>query len=275
MSEVEKVKIFTNQSIEIDDKDLVKLDAEERAKEEVRRGGPVEIEDLDPDQPYSMEIVKPRAVDLRKLYKLAKKPIPADIEATLGPKIPVLIYHGFTPFHKPGVRPKAVWGMGYEVSLRGLTDVNTVSVEPEDELTEKGEFKGKVDVGLAVGGKMQVKPDALKTLDKLPGFDLHKAEVNVTTDNNFSLAINLKFSALKIQSGAVGSGGAKWNIYRQEERIDVFQPLLQTILVPEGTKRLKMVVQTWIRRRGRFFGLLKGRAWMWDPLEYSVSLSGL
>jgi hypothetical protein len=89
------------------------------------------------------------------------------------------------------------------------------------------------------------------------------------------LLIAINFSALKIQAGPIGAGGARWNIYRQQERIDLFQPLLQTLLIPSDLNRLKMSVKTWIRRSGKFGGLIGARAWEFKPVNFTVSLSGL
>ena len=50
--------------------------------------------------------------------------------------------------------------------------------------------------------------------------------------------------------------------HRYKNYLDVNQPLLQTIMVNRGTKRIEMRVETWVRRSGRFFGLMERDHWV-------------
>jgi hypothetical protein len=77
---------------------------------------------------------------------------------------------------------------------------------------------------------------------------------------------------LEIQAGPVESGGAKWNFYRQAQRLDGFQPLLQTILVEETVTTLHVRIKTWVRSPGRFWGLGKTQEWQSDEISYDVSV---
>lgn len=234
-----------------------------------------EEDESDPDRPYDLEVVAPRAVDLRQLYRLAGKPLPPDIEAALGPRLPVLLYQGLTPFHKPGARPIGVWGMGYQVELEGGIDGRTAAIAPEDRLFRTGEIEATVDVGVGGGGELAVPETALAVLNEVPALPLHRARVHATGHARFGLALRLDFSLLQVQAAPLGAGGARWNLYRRAERLDRFQPLVQTLLVPEGTTRLALRLTTWVRRRGWFFGLLRGREWISRPERYEVSLERL
>jgi hypothetical protein len=100
------------------------------------------------------------------------------------------------------------------------------------------------------------------------------ASVYTTTDNQFSFALSLELSQLKVLAGPVGAGGARWDIYRTRERLDRFQPLVQTLFVPEDATSMNVKVHTWIKRRGKFFGLLSAREWTFPGQEFNVSLTG-
>jgi hypothetical protein len=86
------------------------------------------------------------------------------------------------------------------------------------------------------------------------------------------VALQVTFSILEVQAGPVNAGGARWNIYRGRDSIDTFQPLFQTMLVPAGTAKLRFEIRTWIRGSRRFFGLVNGREWTYDPKTFDVSL---
>ena len=72
------------------------------------------------DAPFDLGIPAPRAIDLRKLWKLAgKKPEP-EIAAALGPNIPVLLSHSVTAFPTQP-RPPRVWAIRYAASIFGVS----------------------------------------------------------------------------------------------------------------------------------------------------------
>jgi len=278
---MDTVRLSAGNATEIRDDLLVSLDeaVKARAALESPMGAgtalEAEPEELDPNERYDLEITKPRAVDLRKLWALAGKPAPADIQAALGPSVPILLYHGLTPFPRPGQSPGGVWGIGYQVQLADPDDAATVSLVPETEMTKVASIDQSVEIGLALGGEMAVPDSALEVVTAVPGITLHGVKVGATTDQRFALSIHLDLSLVKVLSGPVGAGGARWHLYRQEDRLDRFQPLLQTLLIPKGIDRLIMTITTWVRRRGLFFGLLGSRQWSPQPLSLEVSLEGL
>jgi len=270
------IRITTEQVEDVDDPILAELDDLFRAEEALLApmGDSQLSETLDPDRPYDLELVKPRAIDLRKLYKLAGKEIPNEIEAALGPSTPVLLYQGVTPFTRPGEAPRGVWGLGYEVRPVDL-DAATVALSPDTEVTRLGALESKVSIGLSAAGELAAPEAALAAANAIPGVALHNAQVEATTSTKLALAIRVEFSMVKVEAGPIGAGGARWNVYRVDERVVGFQPFIQTLLVPQKTKMLKLTVQPWVARRGRLFGVIGSRKFIPAPTTFEVSLEGL
>jgi hypothetical protein len=270
------VRVTTEAVEEVDDPVLAELDELHRAQEALLAPmGEAEPQPaLDPDRPYDLEVVKPRAIDLRDLYKRAGKDLPDDLEATLGPQVPVLLYQGVTPFTRPGETPRGVWGLGYEVRLSDV-DAATVALSPDTEVTRLGSLDSKVRVGISAGGALAPPEAALAVVNAIPGISLHNAELEATTSTEVALALHVEFSVVKVEAGPIGTGGARWNIYRVDQRVVGFQPLIQTILVPDKTRKLKVTVQPWVARRGMLFGLIGSRKFIPPPTDFEVSLEGL
>ena len=129
--------------------------------------------------------------------------------------------------------------------------------------------------GLEVGGGFQVPQETLQLTAQIPGLSLTGASLHATTDQTFGLALECSFSLLEVQAGPVGAGGVRWNLYRGRERIDTYHPLFHTLRIPEGTRSLRLVVEAWVRRSGRFFGLGRARHWHYPAQEFEVSFAGL
>jgi hypothetical protein len=266
-------------TVAVDDPVLARLDRAARAKEEMFRtmGGakkPAQDDDADANEGYDVEIVRPRAVDVRKLARLTGGAVPSDIDAALGGRVPVLLYHGMTPFNRKGRSPQEVWGMGYEVKL-AKGDGDTHSIAPQTQILKVGEWKQKFNVGISAGGTLGVPTVATTALAVVPGFELEGAKVQASTDQQFALMLGIELNFLEVQAGPESPGGARWNLYRQHERLDRFQPLFQTILVRPGVKSLDVTIQTWVRRAGFLGTSLGAREWVQKPVRHTVSLEGL
>jgi hypothetical protein len=225
----------------------------------------------DPDNPFDLSAASPHAIDVLKLYSLSGLKVPPTIEASRGSTIPILLCHGLTPFYKPGVEPTGVWGMGYTATLKDV-DAATVAVFPESKLLKVAQSRQELQFGLTAGGKIGVPDEGLALANQIPGVTMTGAELHATTNQEFGLAIRCSFSVLEVQAGPVGAGGARWNIYRTSERIDVFQPLFQTLLIPRGVERLCISVEMWVRRPFRFLAWTKVRQWLYPPVTFDVSL---
>jgi len=273
----ESLRLVTDSVREVEDPVLARLDRAARAKEAMLRPMGAAAKELAPSEEkgdYDVEIVRPRAVDVRKLARLAGAAVPADIDATLGGKVPVLLHHGMTPFHRAGRSPQEVWGMGYRVAILG--DVaDTHSFAPQSRVLKVGEWKQTFEIGLDVGGKLGVPTPATNALSLVPGVQLEGASVRAATDQSFILSLGIELNFLEIQAAPIDAGGARWNLYRQHERLDRFQPLLQTVLVKKGVTSIEVEISTWVRRAGLFGSTLGTREWVQAPRRHVVSLEGL
>ena len=261
-------------SEEVDDPLLDRLDAEVASSGEALRTttrGPAAGDD--PDDPFDVEVPRPAAYDLRKLYKLSGVEVPPEHAAALGARVPLLICHGLTPFYKGGRRPTGVWGFGYSARLIGV-DGDTVAFQPSSELIEVAKVDQDVKLGLDVGGSLNLAPD-LGVGAALPGISVPSAKVYASTRQDVGLAISCRFSVVAVQAGPLAAGGVRWNMYRAKQSIEAFQPLFQTLPVPSGVKMLQFEVETWIRRSGYLFGLVGARHWHYPAQAFQVSLEGV
>jgi hypothetical protein len=230
--------------------------------------------DTDEENPFDLTVAKPRAIDIARLYELAERELPVEIRAALGPRTAIMLCHCITPFYKPGQAPTGAWGMGYTITIKDL-DAATVSLSPSDAIKEVATLEQKLNVGIEAAGKLSVPNENLKLLNEIPGVSINGAEVGATNDTQFGLALSFSFCALKVQAGPVGAGGARWNLYRKGERIDLSQPLFHTLLIPSDTSQLNISIETWIRTPFQLFAWKRVRNWTYDPVEFEVSLQGL
>lgn len=241
---------------------------------DVAAGGPAEGPPAqDEEDPYKLEVIKPRALDLRILYELAGRSVPGEIEAALGATVPVLLYHGMTAFRQPGQGGGGLRGLGYESRLKDQQG-DTVSVSPDTRVKQFANLDQEIRVGIKAGGELEVPNEALQVVKLIPGVNLHGVELQVTNDTRFGLAIQFQFSIVEVQAGPIDPGGARWNLYRDAERLDRFQPLIQTLLLPDAVPSLDLEVNTWLRSRSGLFGLGASQ-WNYPTQTFTVELEGL
>jgi len=222
--------------------------------------------------PFNLEVAAPRAVDVARLYKLWHQNIPPAIAAALGPQFAVLLFHSVTPFYRPGQRAVGVASLGYTATLEQPGCV-TASLFPESKLVNYGKIEAELQLGLDCGGALAVPKETLALADAaVPGLHIGGASIAATTNAQFGIAIRCSFSFIQAQAGPVGAGGARWNIYKGGQRIDLNHTLLHTLLAPDGTEQLHVYIDSWVRRPRRLLGLLKGVEWRFPRVEYDVSL---
>jgi hypothetical protein len=234
----------------------------------MRDGGRSFTAESGEDPPYDLESPDPIAVDLLGLWRrMGKEPDPS-LLATLGPNRPVLLSHGITAFHKMGRSPRAIWGMGYQATIPG--GARTLDVSPASAHLTVGSVQQDVRLAITLGGRIGASEEVLAAAAAIPGVTLNGAELEAGVDERVAFTVRFEFRVLKVQSGPVAPGGARWNLYRQDEPLDDFQPLLQTVLVPKDAERLTVEVRSWAREAG-WFG--PGREWTFVPRQFEVPLT--
>jgi len=268
--------VTTDEGQDIEDPLLARIDEQQRSLKKLLRpmgvaGGTEDQLELDATRPFDLAIPHPRLLDLRRLWELTGKPYPPEVKASVGAKHPYLVYHGLTPFHRPGEKPVGIWGLGYQVTLKN-GGADTISFAPDEELLKVATLGQDMHLGLSAGGELAIPQQPLQLLNAIPGVSLTGSKLSATTDQRFGVSISFTVTLLAVQAGPVGAGGVRWNMYRQAERLDVYHPLLQTLLIPRDVRELKFTIKTWVRRRGRFFGLLKDREWVAPTEEVTVKL---
>lgn len=220
------------------------------------------------DAPFNLGIPAPRAIDLRKLWKLAGKEADPMITAALGARIPVLLSHAVTALPRPGRKPARVWGLGYKVEMYDV-DANTVDVQPATELLDVVKVGAEATVDVSLDGSLEVPKQARELLDSIPGVNLTGAKVSASANENAKLSISFTLSVPKVISGAGDAhGGAEWNLYAQDKRLEGQQTLLQTVLLPKGVKQLRLGVTGWAREAGLF----GPKQWVFETATFLVDL---
>jgi hypothetical protein len=231
---------------------------EERGGDE--RGG-------DQAAPFDLGIPRPRAMDLRKLWKLAAQKADPQILAALGPSVPILLAHSVTAFPVGSGTPR-VWGIRYHSAVVG-TDADTVDLQPSTELLDVVTVGSTADVAISLGGKLEVLPAVTGVINEVPGLVLNDARIGASVGETAALRISFTLSVPKVISGPDASGGAGWQLYAQDRRLEGRQALIQTLLVPKGTKNLRIEVESSVAAAG-WFG---PREWHFDKVSFDVPLA--
>lgn len=220
------------------------------------------------DAPFNLGMPAPRAIDLRKLWKLAGKEPDPMITAALGPRVPVLLSHAVTAMPRPGRKPARVWGLGYKVELHDVA-AHTVDVQPATDLLEVARVGTEATVEIGLDGSLEVPQAASEALSAIPGVTLSAAKISAGLQQNAKLSISFTLSVPRVISGAGdGHGGAEWNLYAQDRRLEGQQALLHTLLLPKGVKRLRLSVTGWVREAGLF----GPKQWLFETASFEVDL---
>ncbi len=268
MSEEEFIQLSPGPVLEeeVADQELIRLLKQRHA---TRNIAPISaLPDADWDAPFDLRVMRPRAVDLRKLWQLTGKREPPEIAATLGPRRPILLNHAVTPFPVDGQRPGGVWGLGYEFIPHEI-DASTVSVVPSNEVLQIGTVGSRVELGLDLSGKIAV-PDKLLAAGSGLSVALTGASLHAATHLSFQFGLQLHITLRTIIGAPVGVGGAQWKFYRQNEPLDQCHPLLQTLLVPEDAQSIHCTIRTWAKQ-ARW--LRKERFWPYADQVFEISLA--
>jgi len=241
-------------------------------------GGDVGAEDVDDETergdapqptPFRIGLPRPRAIDLIALWRLSKKKPDPLVRAALGPKMPILLSHGITAFPAPARKPARVWGLGYDCSIFDV-EADTVAVAPSTELLDIASVGANASIEVQLDGGLGV-PEPLKEAASLiPGVTLTEASVHIGDDVNAAVFLNFRVSVPKVISGPDRDGGASWSLYSQDRQIAGYQPLFQTILVPEGTRSIRVDVKSWVREAG---WLGPAKTWRFETQSFEVPLT--
>ena len=217
--------------------------------------------------PFDLGLPEPRAMDLQRLWKLAGKDADPQIVAALGPTLPILLSHSVTAFPTGGGRPPRVWGIRYACRLVDL-DTRTVAVQPTTELVDVLTVGSEAELEVGLDGELSVPTEIAAGLSLVPGVNLNEARVSAGLAQSARLRIRFTLSVPKVIAGPEANGGARWHLYAQDRRLDGHQALLQTILVPRGTSRATVEIESSVAAAG-WFG---PREWRYETARFDLSL---
>lgn len=152
-----------------------------------------DVPQREPDDPFDLEVAKPHAVGIERLYRVLGKKVPAQVRASLGAAVPVLLAHGMTPFYKPGLKPTGVWGMGYRCEVDEQRCA-TVVLFPASRKYDVIEVAQRLSFGLKAGGEIGVPEEHGLQLVGGPVAVELAGTVHATTDQEFAVAVQCSFS---------------------------------------------------------------------------------
>jgi len=234
------------------------LEREEPAMSRISERGGGE----DWDAPLDLRVARPRANDLRAMWKATGAPLPAQLAGALGATRPILLTHTVTPFPVDGRSPARVWALGYELVAHNI-NADTVAVVPSDEVYKAGEVGQTLTLGIEAGGKFAI-------AGAPPGSNFG---LRASTNQRLQFEATITVTLRKVVGAPVGTGGAQWKMFRQNEPLDQPHTLLQLILVPENAEQLRCTVKTWATQAGRLGTGWGAKFWPYKDQPFTVSLT--
>lgn len=213
------------------------------------------------DAPFDLRVARPRATDLRAVWRATKMDVPPQLAGALGATRPILITHTVTPFPVDGRSPARVWSLAYELIAHNA-DANTVAVAPSNESYKVADLGQTVVLGIDVGGKFDVA--------ELPGSNIG---LRASTSQRFQFEVSMAITLRKVVGAPVGIGGAQWKMFRQNEPLDQPHTLLQLVLVPEHAQEVRCTVKTSATQAGWLGTHLGAKFWPYDDQMFTVKLA--
>jgi hypothetical protein len=225
--------------------------------------------------PWKLEVPPPIAVDLRRVQSAlptADQALAKALAAFAGSGPVVLLSHCMTALARPGEKPPPVWGMGYAVELLGIDDAATLSLAPDTEAEKVASASGHLNVSLDTTGHFgvgKVLGAVVPVLTALP-LPVPDIQFKASAETQFAISFDLELRALRVQAARTGSGGADWNLYHRGKDLAHSQVLVQTVVLPRGMDRLRVRVQTWIRRKTLLNVNRMVNQWTPPPVEHDI-----
>jgi hypothetical protein len=259
---------------EVDDPVLDALTARESLLAPMGGGG--NGGEADESLPWKLEVPPPIAVDLRRIQSAlptADQATAQALAAFAGSGPVILLSHCMTAMGRPGEKPPPVWGMGYTAELLGIDDAATLSVAPDTAAEKIATASGHLDVGLDTAGHLSVGKAVLgavlPVLTTLP-LPIPDIQFKASADTEFAIRFHLDVQALRVQAVRTGSGGAGWNLYHRGKELARSQVLVQTVALPRSVDRLRVRVETWIRRKTPLNVSRKASQWTPPLVEHDI-----
>ena len=162
--------------------------------------------------------------------------------------------------------------MGYAVKLLGVNDAATLSVAPDTAAEKFASASGNLDVGLNAAGHFgvgKVLGAIAPVLTALP-LPIPDIQFKASAGTEFVINFSLDLSVLRVQVAPDDYGGAEWVLYGRGKNLARTQVLVHTVALPRVTRRLRVQVETWIRRKSPLSINKRANQWAPPPVEHSI-----
>lgn len=178
---------------------------------------------------------RPVARNLRVLYELSKREVPADLEVFISYDI-WLLTHSISVVKEGGF--KQIRQLGYQMKFPDRPRVTVLEVLPQTRFVTNvgGFFKGEADIQL--NGQAAVPDSITHLLDYVEDLSLGG---KVTLSNQINLVGRVSFAVMTpvIQAVGAGDSSSEWVFIKDEQPLLGDQLMTQMILTPLRLNKLK------------------------------------
>lgn len=179
---------------------------------------------------------RPVCRNLRRLYELSHAELPPDI-AVFDEYDIWSITHTIGAIHRQDSYPK-VKGLGYEANFVNAAKVLTIEILPRSKFVSIGEVKSETQFDLGLEGHAQP-PEGVKEF--LNQVEYLGGDASIKLSSDLKMIGRVSFSVMTpiIQAVGLGSSHCEWLFEVEDKPLLGDQIMLQTVLVPRGTRDLK------------------------------------
>lgn len=179
---------------------------------------------------------RPLCRNLRRLYELSHQELPPDV-AVFDEYDIWSITHTIGAIHRRDSYPK-LKGIGYEVDFENAEKILTIEILPRSKFITLSEIKSEVNFDLGLEGHAQP-PEVVKAL--LDQFEYLGGDASIKLSSDLKMVGRVSFSVMSpvIQAVGLGSSRCEWLFEVDDKPLLGDQIMLQTVLVPRGTRALK------------------------------------
>ncbi|HJQ70928.1 MAG TPA: hypothetical protein VKA70_18275 [Blastocatellia bacterium] len=195
------------------------------------RGGEISVNDL------TIRLGdRPVCRNLQKLYELSHKELPADVVVFDAYDI-WLVTHVIGAIRRPdsSARLKA---LGYEAVFDEPENIYTIDIAPRSKFVHSLEGKAENTFDLGLDGHAQL-PGAIKTWLETVDYIGGDAKIRLSTDLKVIGRVSFSLISPLIQALGLGSSRCEWLYELDPQDLLTDQVMLQTVLVPKGTRSIK------------------------------------
>jgi hypothetical protein len=182
-----------------------------------------------------------RARDIRKLYKLGHKELPTDLQVFGGNDI-WLITHTVSAIKRRGTGK--ILSLGYEIEFKDPEEAYTIDLFPRTKFISSldSSMENQVDVGIE--GNVSLSNQAVDIGDKVESLG---GSAKLKISSTLKMVGRVSFSVMSPVVTAIGIGSSRgeWLFEEHDKPLLGEQTMLQTVLVPRGTKSIPVRIRAY------------------------------